>query len=63
MPRQAFTRVAKDVGCQLYFPYPGDQVVVLRTGMLMHLKAYMQVWLFFCFALCFLRCLQRKDKG
>ncbi|KAK9803241.1 hypothetical protein WJX73_008882 [Symbiochloris irregularis] len=42
MHRHGFTKIAKDVGCQLYFPYPGEQVVVLRTGVLMHLKAYMQ---------------------
>ena len=43
MQRQGFTKIAKDVGCQLYFPYPGEQVVLLQTGLLMHLQVYLQV--------------------
>ena len=66
MPRQAFTKIAKDVGCQLYFPYPGEQVVVLRTGVLLHLKAYMQVCVHVwtrgqwsaCVYVCVLECFQ-----
>ena len=43
MPRQAFERVAKDNACQLHFPYPGSEVVLLRSGVLQHLTKHMQV--------------------
>ena len=43
MPRQAFERVAKDNACQLHFPYPGSEIVLLRSGVLQHLTKHMQV--------------------
>jgi hypothetical protein len=43
LPRRAFSRAAKQALCPLSFPWPNDQVVVLRTGMLQHIKRYMQV--------------------
>jgi hypothetical protein len=43
LPRRAFTKLAQQARCQLYFPFPGDTVVLLHTGMLLHLKRYMQV--------------------
>lgn len=43
LPRRAFTKLAQQAGCQLYFPFPNDNVVLLRTGMLYHIKRYMQV--------------------
>ena len=35
-------RMAKEARCELYFPYPDDQVVLLRTGVLLHFNKYMQ---------------------
>ena len=43
MPRPAFDKFAKDNNCQLHIPRPGEEVVVLRTGVLQHLSRYMQV--------------------
>ena len=40
--RPAFARIAAEERCQLYFPQPGDQLVLLRTGLLVHLRKYMQ---------------------
>ena len=41
LPRQGFTQVARNMRCQLYFPYATEQVVLLRTGVLVHINAYM----------------------
>ena len=43
LPRSAFDKIAKESNCQLYFPSPGEHIVVLRTGILQHLDKYMQV--------------------
>ena len=43
--RPAFVRIATEERCQLYFPMHGDQVVLLRSGLLVHLRKYMQVTL------------------
>ncbi len=43
MPRPAFEKVAKDCACQLKFPFPDEEVVLLRSGVLQHLRKYMQV--------------------
>ena len=43
MNRVGFTKVARQLGCQLYIPFPGEQVAVLKTGLLLHIEAYMQV--------------------
>ncbi len=42
LPRQGFTQMARNMRCQLYFPHPTEQVVLLRTGVLVHINAYMQ---------------------
>eukprot|EP00884_Botryococcus_braunii_P022264 jgi/Botrbrau1/8721/Bobra.0311s0031.1 len=42
LPRRAFTKIAQQARSQLYFPFPGETVVLLRTGMLLHIKRYMQ---------------------
>ena len=41
--RVSFVKVARQLGCQLYFPFPGESVAVLKTGLLLHIEAYMQV--------------------
>lgn len=43
MPRRAYTKLAQQARCQLYCPFPNDSVVLLRTGVLLHIKRYMQV--------------------
>ena len=42
LPRQGFSQMARNMRCQLYFPYPAEQVILLRTGVLVHINAYMQ---------------------
>lgn len=42
LPRQGFSQMARNMRCQLYFPHPTDQVVLLRTGVLHHINSYMQ---------------------
>ena len=42
LPRQGFNQMARNMRCQLYFPYPAEQVILLRTGVLVHINAYMQ---------------------
>lgn len=42
LPRHGFTQMARNMRCQLYFPFPTDQVVLLRTGLLVHINAYMR---------------------
>lgn len=42
LPRQGFNQMARNMRCQLYFPHPTEQVVLLRTGVLVHIKAYMK---------------------
>ena len=42
MSRVGFTKVARQLGCQLYIPFPGDHVACLKTGLLLHVEAYMQ---------------------
>lgn len=41
LPRHGFVQMAYNVRCQLYFPFPTEQVVLLRTGVLVHINAYM----------------------
>ena len=43
MPRPAFERVAKECSCQLHFPFPDEELVLLKSGLLQHLRKYMQV--------------------
>ena len=43
MNRIGFEKVARSLGCQLYLPHPGEDVVLLRTGLLKHMDSYMQV--------------------
>ncbi len=40
MPRSSFSRVAKDMQCQLWFPLPSENVVLLRSGLLKHLDQH-----------------------
>ena len=42
LPRQGFSQMARNMRCQLYFPHPTDQVILLRTGILHHINSYMQ---------------------
>ena len=42
LPRQGFSQMARNMRCQLYFPHPTDQVILLRTGVLHHINSYMQ---------------------
>lgn len=42
LPRHGFTQMARNMRCQLYFPFPTEQVVLLRTGVLVHVNAYMR---------------------
>lgn len=42
LPRQGFNQMARNMRCQLYFPHPAEQVVLLRTGVLVHINAYMK---------------------
>ncbi|DBB03841.1 TPA: hypothetical protein ACH3X1_012936 [Trebouxia sp. C0004] len=42
LPRQGFNQMARNMRCQLYFPHPTEQVVLLRTGVLVHVNAYMK---------------------
>ena len=42
LPRHGFTQMARATRCQLYFPFPTEQVVLLRTGVLVHIYAYMR---------------------
>ena len=42
LPRHGFTQMARNMRCQLYFPFPTEQVVLLRTGLLVHINAYMR---------------------
>ncbi len=42
LPRQGFNQMARNMRCQLYFPHPTEQVVLLRTGVLVHINAYMK---------------------
>ena len=42
LPRHGFTQMARNMRCQLYFPFPTEQVVLLRTGVLVHINAYMR---------------------
>ena len=42
LPRHGFNQMARNMRCQLYFPYVTEQVVLLRTGVLVHINAYMQ---------------------
>ena len=42
LPRHGFVQMAYNVRCQLYFPFPTEQVVLLRTGVLFHINAYMR---------------------
>jgi hypothetical protein len=39
LPRQAFMKCAIEMNCPLSFPYPGDNVVVMRTGLLKHMQS------------------------
>ena len=41
LPRSGFNQMVRNMRCQLYFPYPSEQVVLLRTGVLVHINAYM----------------------
>ena len=43
MPRNNFSRVAKDMQCQLWFPLPSENVVLLRSGLLKHLDQHAAV--------------------
>ena len=43
MNRIGFQKVARSLGCQLYLPFPGESVALLRTGLLRHIDSYMQV--------------------
>lgn len=43
IPRQAFVKYAIDIACPLTFPIPGDNVVVMRAGLLRHIDRYMQL--------------------
>ena len=38
LTRNAFRRTALETRCQLYFPAPDDDVVLLRTGFLKHIQ-------------------------
>ena len=40
MPRNNFSRVARDMQCQLWFPLPSENVVLLRSGLLKHLDQH-----------------------
>lgn len=42
LPRHGFTQMVRNMRCQLYFPFPTEQVVLLRTGVLVHINAYMR---------------------
>ena len=42
LPRQGFNQMARNMRCQLYFPHPTEQVVLLRSGVLVHINAYMK---------------------
>jgi hypothetical protein len=42
LTRNAFRRTALETRCQLYFPAPDDDVVLLRTGFLKHIQV--QCW-------------------
>ena len=42
LPRQGFNQMAHNMRCQLYFPHPTEQVVLLSTGVLVHINAYMK---------------------
>lgn len=42
LPRHGFIQMAYNVRCQLYFPFPTEQVLLLRTGLLVHINAYMR---------------------
>lgn len=41
LPRTAFLHSAAQLHCPLFLPWPGDQVVLLRSGLLRHLRTYM----------------------
>lgn len=43
LTRVAFDRLARESGCQLQCPFPGEEVVVFRSGLVQHLRRYMQV--------------------
>ncbi len=38
MTRNAFRRTALETRCQLYFPGPDEDIVLLRTGFLKHIQ-------------------------
>ncbi|KAK9833054.1 hypothetical protein WJX74_005940 [Apatococcus lobatus] len=44
MPRNNFSRVARDMQCQLWFPLPSENVVLLRSGLLKHLDQHAAVF-------------------
>ncbi|KAL4423903.1 hypothetical protein ABPG75_001204 [Micractinium tetrahymenae] len=43
LPRQAFLKYAIEAQCPLFFPYPGENVAVMRAGLLRHIDRYMQL--------------------
>ena len=42
LPRIAFQRLVTPTKCQLWIPFPGEQVVLLRSGLLKHIDADMK---------------------
>ena len=38
LTRNAFRRTALETRCQLFFPAPDDDIVLLRTGFLKHIQ-------------------------
>lgn len=43
LPRSAFIKIAADYNCGLAIPGPGDEVVILRAGLMRHLERYKQL--------------------
>ncbi|KAL4434797.1 hypothetical protein ABPG77_005324 [Micractinium sp. CCAP 211/92] len=43
LPRQAFLKYAIEAQCPLFFPYPGENVAVMRAGLLRHIDRYIQL--------------------
>ena len=42
LPRAAFQRLVTSTKCQLWIPFPGEQVVLLRSGLLKHIDTDMK---------------------
>ena len=42
LPRAAFQRLVTPTKCQLWIPFPGEQVVLLRSGLLKHIDTDMK---------------------